>query len=124
MRFCCFFFFQAEDGIRDLTVTGVQTCALPICDCDTLASSNRPSCRCSAREKRLGRPGTGGRRPLHYLASRIPINRYSSNARFCYARGYARDGLKSTPKPPHASQTLKENHIILTIKSQVLCQLS
>src|SRR2546421_3366573 len=26
-----FFFFQAEDGIRDLIVTGVQTCALPIC---------------------------------------------------------------------------------------------
>src|SRR6266542_7156205 len=26
----CFFFFQAEDGIRDATVTGVQTCALPI----------------------------------------------------------------------------------------------
>src|SRR6266853_3991308 len=28
-----FFFFQAEDGIRDLTVTGVQTCALPISRC-------------------------------------------------------------------------------------------
>src|SRR2546422_6158989 len=30
---CCafvFFFFQAEDGIRDVAVTGVQTCALPI----------------------------------------------------------------------------------------------
>src|SRR5205809_6253144 len=27
--FCCFF-FQAEDGIRDVAVTGVQTCALPI----------------------------------------------------------------------------------------------
>src|SRR2546430_7695556 len=52
-----FFFFQAEDGIRDLTVTGVQTCALPIC---TLASTGRvvlagtaaataarPSCSCS-----------------------------------------------------------------------------
>src|SRR5687768_18536387 len=26
------FFFQAEDGIRDVAVTGVQTCALPICD--------------------------------------------------------------------------------------------
>src|SRR3712207_5568799 len=26
----CFFFFQAEDGIRDIGVTGVQTCALPI----------------------------------------------------------------------------------------------
>src|SRR2546430_13826829 len=30
MRTRLFFFFQAEDGIRDLTVTGVQTCALPI----------------------------------------------------------------------------------------------
>src|SRR5699024_6113819 len=29
--FHCFFFFQAEDGIRDRNVTGVQTCALPIC---------------------------------------------------------------------------------------------
>src|SRR5437773_464246 len=28
---CCVFFFQAEDGIRDRDVTGVQTCALPIC---------------------------------------------------------------------------------------------
>src|SRR5699024_11469846 len=31
--FCLFFFFfQAEDGIRDRNVTGVQTCALPICN--------------------------------------------------------------------------------------------
>src|SRR5256885_5486141 len=30
-RSICFFFFQAEDGIRDYKVTGVQTCALPIC---------------------------------------------------------------------------------------------
>src|SRR3989449_1668082 len=28
--FLLFFFFQAEDGIRDVAVTGVQTCALPI----------------------------------------------------------------------------------------------
>src|SRR5260370_2448592 len=33
---CCFFFFQAEDGIRDSSVTGVQTCALPICDRDAI----------------------------------------------------------------------------------------
>src|SRR5688572_32320951 len=32
-----FFFFQAEDGIRDLTVTGVQTCALPIWQVQALA---------------------------------------------------------------------------------------
>src|SRR5207248_7397218 len=30
-----YFFFQAEDGIRDRTVTGVQTCALPICHSPT-----------------------------------------------------------------------------------------
>src|SRR5207302_6167350 len=30
LRFSLFFFFQAEDGIRDFHVTGVQTCALPI----------------------------------------------------------------------------------------------
>src|SRR5207244_5035931 len=36
----CFFFFQAEDGIRDDLVTGVQTCALPI--------SCRPSRRSAA----------------------------------------------------------------------------
>src|SRR5438034_11660595 len=30
MTYICFFFFQAEDGIRDHCVTGVQTCALPI----------------------------------------------------------------------------------------------
>src|SRR5207249_8608146 len=35
--FC--FFFQAEDGIRDRNVTGVQTCALPICFSVTKRSS-------------------------------------------------------------------------------------
>src|SRR2546430_8235675 len=35
-----FFFFQAEDGIRDLTVTGVQTCALPIQSCNNVFVGN------------------------------------------------------------------------------------
>src|SRR5215203_4810936 len=35
-----FFFFQAEDGIRDIGVTGVQTCALPICDAALFASAH------------------------------------------------------------------------------------
>src|SRR5206468_5421301 len=41
-----FFFFQAEDGIRDLIVTGVQTCALPILPeahrGDAVAGGGRP----------------------------------------------------------------------------------
>src|SRR5204862_737485 len=35
------FFFQAEDGIRDLYVTGVQTCALPISHSGVLAAGAR-----------------------------------------------------------------------------------
>src|SRR5256885_10427058 len=37
----CFFFFQAEDGIRDYKVTGVQTCALPIYVMDALREQGR-----------------------------------------------------------------------------------
>src|SRR5206468_4679672 len=40
-----FFFFQAEDGIRDLIVTGVQTCALPI---SPLVAGSSPARRFSA----------------------------------------------------------------------------
>src|SRR6267143_762109 len=39
---CFFFFFQAEDGIRDGTVTGVQTCALPISFVDDLQGHGLP----------------------------------------------------------------------------------
>src|SRR5256885_11823639 len=37
----CFFFFQAEDGIRDYKVTGVQTCALPIYGLSRLSIANQ-----------------------------------------------------------------------------------
>src|SRR5262249_57246434 len=36
------FFFQAEDGIRDWSVTGVQTCALPICALRRVFAYSRP----------------------------------------------------------------------------------
>src|SRR3712207_7165748 len=56
---CCSFFFQAEDGIRDIGVTGVQTCALPI-------SGRRPAAAgristAAVRRDRL-RDGWEGRR--------------------------------------------------------------
>src|SRR2546427_6927023 len=47
-----FFFFQAEDGIRDLTVTGVQTCALPILG----ASADLPAVRGDAVLRQLTQP--------------------------------------------------------------------
>src|SRR2546430_12821804 len=57
------FFFQAEDGIRDLTVTGVQTCALPIWRRRELGL-HLPSHEGRRRRVRLesGRPLRGGDR--------------------------------------------------------------
>src|SRR2546430_7850820 len=46
-----FFFFQAEDGIRDLTVTGVQTCALPISGSPP-ASVNVPAATSSSTSRK------------------------------------------------------------------------
>src|SRR5207248_7705642 len=71
----CFhlFFFQAEDGIRDRTVTGVQTCALPIylgrsdplptwswpsqglLACCTSHPASPPSGRARSEERRVGK---------------------------------------------------------------------
>src|SRR5262249_57865782 len=45
------FFFQAEDGIRDWSVTGVQTCALPICSSSEHLLHDQP--------RLLGPPGAG-----------------------------------------------------------------
>src|SRR3712207_8291450 len=54
------FFFQAEDGIRDIGVTGVQTCALPIC---------RQPRRATAPVARSPTPGDSGRRLNRALLS-------------------------------------------------------
>src|ERR1039457_7574193 len=51
--FVFFFFFQAEDGIRDYKVTGVQTCALPICR-TWLAYCVKPRCRLSPGKRSGG----------------------------------------------------------------------
>src|SRR5258707_14449583 len=48
------FFFQAEDGIRDIGVTGVQTCALPI-------SRNLAAVRCSSKKRVSIRPARSRR---------------------------------------------------------------
>src|SRR5437016_8365325 len=45
-----FFFFQAEDGIRDWSVTGVQTCALPICSPGRRTGTGPIGVRCGKRE--------------------------------------------------------------------------
>src|SRR3712207_749946 len=83
-----FFFFQAEDGIRDIGVTGVQTCALPILVVNLLLGIVRNlhsrtefavgygaiHVRYAAHAKYLYQGGHGplGRRSLRYVIDRLP----------------------------------------------------
>src|SRR6266511_4753271 len=67
-RFVFFFFFQAEDGIRDFHVTGVQTCALPISSIRAVAVAQEGNVK----------PGGGG---SHSSRRRVRIR--------CRARAYA-----------------------------------
>src|SRR5207245_4306617 len=59
------FFFQAEDGIRDATVTGVQTCALPIFLKKKCAKWSARHSRLSARKPRRPLPPSLRRLPRH-----------------------------------------------------------
>src|SRR5205807_5451418 len=73
-----FFFFQAEDGIRDYKVTGVQTCALPISSAATMSQAATGDSTCVAREPRRSR-----RSRSH--AARINRPGYADTAAFLYA---------------------------------------
>src|SRR5207245_7570539 len=79
-----FFFFQAEDGIRDATVTGVQTCALPILEATAHLFRLRRLRRCRPSQRTLltAPPGSlcrGGRRVPQRKSIRHP--RYRSEER-------------------------------------------
>src|SRR6266568_1003287 len=78
-----FFFFQAEDGIRDGTVTGVQTCALPICPGPPAPAAaapgprSTPTARCApqpgAGPGRSARPRTSPGRPRYRPPPGLPV---------------------------------------------------
>src|SRR6266705_5728069 len=76
ISFC--FFFQAEDGIRDRTVTGVQTCALPILHCELEAPlmGERRVCRLLAVEDDLERRILAVRQPEVPTGVQLYIERY------------------------------------------------
>src|SRR6266436_8628499 len=77
-RMLLFFFFQAEDGIRDVAVTGVQTCALPISSSTRQKTGTLPVRRRAAKlggsatsrkrseERRVGKECRSRWSPPHY----------------------------------------------------------
>src|SRR5438046_9927543 len=75
--FFFFFFFQAEDGIRDWSVTGVQTCALPI-------SAGRPS---SDEHAVVRRGGDADSRAAGFPARELRRSEERRVGKECRARG-------------------------------------
>src|SRR2546422_4818430 len=90
-----FFFFQAEDGIRDVAVTGVQTCALPISAWD-MPSSSRASLR--------NFPGWTGSKLFLMVTSEVS----TSAAREASAPGCS----KSTRSEEHTSELQSRLHLV------------
>src|SRR5207248_3789847 len=75
------FFFQAEDGIRDRTVTGVQTCALPICPSASAPKKYKPPVTPSSVGSRL--TGTSA---VAYSRTMRPVCRPSTSETDSIAR--------------------------------------
>src|SRR6516165_10866485 len=88
--FFFFFFFQAEDGIRDLTVTGVQTCALPIW-------RRRSTTRCSRPPRRPASMTTASRRSLLTGSRKFSLGTASVHRR---SDGTPDGGGPLTARPP------------------------
>src|SRR6202049_5223634 len=83
------FFFQAEDGIRYISVTGVQTCALPICRCraDTAISDDSPDSqprpplagRARSEERRVGKECRSRWSPYHSKKKKTGVSVLNHN---------------------------------------------
>src|SRR5947209_17250889 len=67
------YFFQAEDGIRDIGVTGVQTCALPIFARIARRERDAWRSRMIGRPHELGVGGTGGAEFVYDIAPDIDV---------------------------------------------------
>src|SRR5689334_6607847 len=109
-----FFFFQAEDGIRDGTVTGVQTCALPICP-----GSGAVIPRCRIKFRDLSHCAGPRDIPLQFPPfRRLRVSPKSSSAplvagKFARAHfwrstlGHGQKGGRTAETPPSRSQPVR-----------------
>src|SRR2546430_17704730 len=94
------FFFQAEDGIRDLTVTGVQTCALPISICG-LVSPQATSAQTS-RSRGVRSPGALARPSIQRRAAcgnRSEERRVGKECRSRWSPYHLKKKTNTNPRP-------------------------
>src|SRR5256885_12616534 len=98
-------FFQAEDGIRDYKVTGVQTCALPICWHGRLPSQS-DRCRNAPPQRASSPPRSRDRKSTRLNSSHLVI----SYAVFC---------LKKKKTPYHRLTLVRFNRRHATAHVQV-----
>src|SRR5204862_5884342 len=100
------FFFQAEDGIRALYVTGVQTCALPI------YAGERPPCRRHRRWADQRRVAGGARQRLQRKrrCRQAPLRPDRSEERRGGKEGGARGTRRLGAKGKSAAQTAQAEH--------------
>src|SRR5438309_4941129 len=91
-----FFFFQAEDGIRDGTVTGVQTCALPISQINAALFRSVDRCRSTQLYDAFRRPPTNHFQNGGLLVSSVVCQYASQSSRSAYS--LKQSGKCSSPK--------------------------
>src|SRR5437762_12882230 len=83
------FFFQAEDGIRDTSVTGVQTCALPISPRIRRGAVRHAAWWTSARERRRG----GKRGPSPSSSPRSEERRVGKECGLGWSKGLVKEKM-------------------------------
>src|SRR5262249_59770663 len=93
-----FFFFQAEDGIRDWSVTGVQTCALPICCSRPAGCSWTRAWRSGATSSATARSSRGSPRASTSWGSQTGCGCWEIGRASCRGRGEEGGGAGGVKK--------------------------
>src|SRR5256884_7955805 len=119
-----FFFFQAEDGIRDVAVTGVQTCALPIFRQHGAVRANEGGIR--RGDPRAARAGLRRHnRPAPRFARHHPDRRrdlstlVAAVVRRSYAAGLSRSGLRRRADRGPASRVALPGGVALSLRRRI-----
>src|SRR5690349_24662111 len=99
------FFFQAEDGIRDLYVTGVQTCALPISQSGTLRRSSFEPHRVRQRRARSARARRRRHRTAAERRRRLRVRQHRRSEERREGKSVGLGGRRSIKKENRTKQT-------------------